>query len=204
MFIIISGPSGSGKSPLLYNVIETYPNVKKVQSYTTRTIRKNEVKGTYIYLTHSQFEQKIKEGFFLEYNKVHKDQQYYGTGLDSFKEANDNGYVTIKDIDVDSYKNIRQKHPELDIVGIYVTVKNRGILFDRLRERGESEKTINLRLFDRVDYENSQQIYYDHVIYTDNMDKAVKDINKIIDFEFKKRRIKVKKNKVSKKEKYIF
>jgi len=204
MFIIISGPSGSGKSPLLYHVIETYPNVKKVQSYTTRKIRENEVKGTYIYLTHSQFEQKIKEGFFLEYNKVHKDQQYYGTGLKSFKEARDNGFVTIKDIDVDSYKNIRKTHPELDIVGIYVTVKNRGILFDRLRERGESEQTIKIRLFDRVDYENAQQSFYDYVIHTDDMHKAVKDINKIVDLEFKKRGIKVKKNKVEKKEKYMF
>jgi len=204
MFIIISGPSGSGKSPLLYSAIETFPNVKKVQSYTTRKVRENEVKGTYIYLTRSQFEQKIKEGFFLEYNKVHKDQEYYGTGLDSFKDAKDNGYVPIKDIDVDSYKNIREKHPELDIVGIYVTVKNRGILFDRLRERGESERTINIRLFDRVDYENAQQGFYDYVIYTDNMDNAVKNINNIIDKEFKKRGIKVKKNKVKKKEKYIF
>ena len=204
MFIIISGPSGSGKSPLLYNAIETYPNIKKVQSYTTRKIRKNEVQGTYIYLTHNQFEQKIEEGFFLEYNKVHKDQQYYGTGLDSFKEAAENGFVAIKDIDVDSYKDIRVKHPELDIVGVYVTVKNRGILFDRLRERGESERTINIRLFDRVDYENSQQKHYDYVVYTDSMDDAVKKFNKIIDKEFKKRNIKVKKNKVEKKESYIF
>ena len=204
MFIIISGPSGSGKSPLLYRAIEVFPNIKKVQSYTTRKIRQNEVKGTYIYLTQTQFEQKIKEGFFLEYNRVHKDQQYYGTGLDSFKEANDNGYVPIKDIDVDSYKDIRSKHPELDIVGIYVTVKNRGILFDRLRERGESETTIKIRLFDRVDYENSQQKYYDYVVYTDSMDDAVKKFNKIIDKEFKKRKIKVKKNKVEKKENYIF
>lgn len=204
MFIIISGPSGSGKSPLLYSAIETFPNIKKVQSYTTRKVRTNEVHGTYIYLTHSQFEEKIKEGFFLEYNKVHKDQQYYGTGLDSFKEASKNGYVAIKDIDVDSYKDIRQKHPELDIVGIYVTVKNRGILFDRLRERGESERTINIRLFDRVDYENAQAEFYDHVIYTDNMDYAVKNMVKVIDLEFKKRGIKVKKNKVTKKEKYMF
>ena len=204
MFIIISGPSGSGKSPLLYSAIETYPNIKKVQSYTTRKIRKNEVQGTYIYLTHAQFEEKIKEGFFLEYNKVHKDQQYYGTGLNSFKEANDNGFVTIKDIDVDSYKDIREKHPELDIVGVYVTVKNRGVLFDRLRERGESERTINIRLFDRVDYENSQAKFYDYVVYTDNMDKAVKSFNKIIDKEFKKRKIKIKKNKVEKKKEYLF
>ena len=204
MFIIISGPSGSGKSPLLYSAIETYPNIKKVQSYTTRKIRKNEVQGTYIYLTHAQFEEKIKEGFFLEYNKVHKDQQYYGTGLNSFKEANDNGFVTIKDIDVDSYKDIREKHPELDIVGVYVTVKNRGVLFDRLRERGESERTINIRLFDRVDYENSQAKFYDYVVYTDNMDKSFKSFNKIIDKEFKKRKIKIKKNKVEKKKEYLF
>ena len=204
MFIIISGPSGAGKSPLLYHALEVFPNIKKVQSYTTRKIRENEVKGTYIYLTPNQFEEKIKEGFFLEYNRVHKDQQYYGTGLNSFKEANDNGFVPIKDIDVDSYKDIRVKHPELDIVGIYVTVKNRGVLFDRLRERGESERTINIRLFDRVDYENAQAKFYDYVVYTDNMDNAVDNFEKIIDQELKKRGIMVKKNIVEKKKTYLF
>ena len=196
MFIIISGPSGAGKSPLLYNAVSTYPNIRKIQSYTTRKTREREVKGTYIYLTHSQFEQKIKEGFFLEYNKVHKDQQYYGTGLDSFKKVKNEGCVAIKDIDVDSYKEMRQR--DIDIVGIYITVKDRDILFDRLRERGESEETINIRLHDRVDYENSQRRHYDYVVYTDNFDIALKRIEKIIDAEFKKRGIKVEKGKIDK------
>jgi len=204
MFIIISGPSGAGKTPLLYSIVETYPNIKKVQSYTTRQTRKQEVSGTYIYMTTTQFEQKIKEGFFLEYNKVHKDQQYYGTGLDSFKKALEGGNVAIKDIDVDSYKTIKETQKNLDVVGIYVTVKNRGILFDRLRERGESENTINMRLYDRVDYENAQKDFYDYVIYTDDFDKAILDIHKVIDKEFKKRGIKVKKNKIDKNKKYMF
>lgn len=202
MFIIMSGPSGSGKTPLLYSVVERFPNVKKIQSYTTRKLRKKEVNGTYIYLTKNQFEEKIKDGFFLEYNKVHKDQEYYGTGLDSYENVIKEGCVAIKDIDVDSYKEIIKR--DLDVVGVYVTVKNRGILFDRLRERGESEQTINIRLFDRVDYENAQQKHYDYVVYTDDMDKAVKKMEKIVDKEFKKRGIKVAKNKVEKKDSYMF
>ncbi|MBR2909908.1 MAG: hypothetical protein IKC11_06185 [Clostridia bacterium] len=202
MFIIMSGPSGSGKTPLLYSVIERFPNVRKIQSYTTRKLRKKEVNGTYIYLTKSQFEEKIKENFFLEYNKVHKDQQYYGTGLDSYENAIKDGCVAIKDIDVDSYKEMRKR--DIDIVGVYVTVKNRGILFDRLRERGENEQTIAIRLFDRVDYENAQRKHYDYVIYTDDMDKAVKKLEKIVDKEFKKRGIKVVKNQVEKKDSYMF
>lgn len=202
MFIILSGPSGSGKTPLLYSVIEKYPNVKKIQSYTTRKLRKKEVDGTYIYLTKTQFEEKIKQGFFLEYNKVHKDQKYYGTGLGSYQKAVSEGFVAIKDIDVDSYKEMKKR--DIDIVGIYVTVKNRGILFDRLRERGESEQTIKIRLYDRVDYENSQAENYDYTIYTDDMDKAVEVMEMIVDKEFKKRGIKVKKNKVVKKDSYMF
>ena len=194
MFIVISGPSGSGKTPLLYSVTETYPNVKKVQSYTTRKTRKSEVAGTYIYMTQPQFLEMVAEGFFLEYNRVHKDQQYYGTGLDSFKKALENEGVAIKDVDVDSYKTLK-KNKALDVVGIYVTVKDRGVLFDRLRERGESEQTINIRLHDRVDYENSQSKFYDYVVYTDNMADAIKILHEIIDAEFKKRGIKVKKNK---------
>ncbi len=203
MFIVISGPSGAGKTPLLYRIVEVYPNIKKVQSYTTRRVRRREIGGTYIYMTRNQFEEKIKENFFLEYNKVHKDQEYYGTGLNSYQKVIKEGCVAIKDIDVDSYKNIKA-NSNIDIVGIYVTVKNRNILFDRLRERGETEKTINLRLFDRVDYENSQSGFYDYVVYTDKFEKACDEVEKIIDAEFKKRGIDVKKNDVDKVKKPMF
>lgn len=198
MFIIISGPSGAGKTPITYTIMDTFDNVKRIQSYTTRKERTKEVSGTYIYMTHEQFEKKIKEGFFLEYNKVHKDQQYYGTGLDSYKNIVEDGCVAIKDIDVDSYKKI--KNSDLDVVGIYLTVENRGVLFDRLRERGESENTINIRLHDRVDYENAQKDNYDYVVYTDDFAKAQKQVIKIVENEFKKRGIKYKKSKLKKHE----
>ncbi len=198
MFIIISGPSGAGKTPITYTITDTFPNVKRIQSYTTRKERTKEVSGTYIYMTAEQFEKKIQEGFFLEYNKVHKDQQYYGTGLDSYLKIVEKGCVAIKDIDVDSYKKI--KDSDLDVVGIYLTVQNRAILFDRLRERGESEQTINIRLHDRVDYENAQKDHYDYVVYTDNFEEAQKQVVKIVEQEFKKRGIKCKKSKLKKHE----
>ncbi len=149
-------------------------------------------------MTAEQFEKKIQEGFFLEYNKVHKDQQYYGTGLDSYLKIVEKGCVAIKDIDVDSYKKI--KDSDLDVVGIYLTVQNRAILFDRLRERGESEQTINIRLHDRVDYENAQKDHYDYVVYTDNFEEAQKQVVKIVEQEFKKRGIKCKKSRLKKHE----
>lgn len=198
MFIIISGPSGAGKTPITYTITDTFPNVKRIQSYTTRKERTKEISGTYIYMTVEQFEKKIQEGFFLEYNKVHKDQQYYGTGLDSYLKIVEKGCVAIKDIDVDSYKKI--KNSDLDVVGIYLTVQNRAILFDRLRERGESEQTINIRLHDRVDYENAQKDHYDYVVYTDNFEDAQKQVIKIVEQEFKKRGIKCKKSKLKKHE----
>lgn len=198
MLIIISGPSGAGKTPITYAIMDTFENVQRIQSYTTRKERACEVSGTYIYMTAEQFEKKIQENFFLEYNKVHKDQQYYGTGLDSYKKIVDQGKVAIKDIDVDSYKKI--KNSDLDVVGIYLTVKNRSILFDRLRERGESEKTINIRLHDRVDYENAQSQHYDYVVYTDDFKKAEKKVISIVEKELKKRKIKFKKSKERKHE----
>ena len=192
MFIIISGPSGAGKTPLLYRIMEIYPGIEKIQSYTTRKERSKEVKGTYIYMTHEQFRQKIKENFFLEFNRVHKDQEYYGTGLDSYQKVISRGKIAIKDIDVDSYKQIKQRQ-DLDVVGIYVTVKNRSILFDRLRERGESEKTISIRLHDRVDYENAQAGFYDLVVYTDNFEQAARDVETFLDKQFKKRKMAIEK-----------
>ena len=73
-------------------------------------------------------------------------------------------------------------------------------MFDRLRERGESENTINIRLHDRVDYENAQKDNYDYVVYTDDFAKAQKQVIKIVEDEFKKRGIKYKKSKLKKHE----
>ena len=194
MFIIISGPSGAGKTPITYTIMDTFDNVKRIQSYTTRKERTKEVSGTYIYMTQEQFEKKIKEGFFLEYNKVHKDQQYYGTGLDSYLKIVGEGCVAIKDIDVDSYKKI--KDSDFDVVGIYLTVQNRGVLFDRLRERGESENTINIRLHDRVDYENAQKDHYDYIVYTDNFEKAQKEVIKLLKTNLKNVELNIKNPKL--------
>ena len=193
MLIIISGPSGSGKTPLVYSILDTFSVVKRIQSYTTRQKRTKEIQGTYVYMTAEQFKKKIDEDFFLEYNRVHKDGHFYGTARESYDKIVGEGFVAIKDIDVDSYK--KMKESDLDIVGIYVTVKDRNILIDRLRERGETQKTIDIRLSDRFDYENAQSAHYDYLIFTDDFEKARAKIINIVDKELKKRGIKCKKNK---------
>ncbi len=196
MIFIISGPSGVGKTPIIYSIIDDFSVVRRIQSYTSRDVRRKEVEGTYIYLTKEQFEKKINDGFFLEYNKVHKDGHYYGTALESYKSIINEGGVAIKDIDVDSYKRLKESGE--DVVGIYLTVKNKFILIDRLRERGESEMTIKMRLFDRRRYEDEQKGFYDYVIYTDDYDKAEKQVKDIVKKELDKRKIKYTRSKVRK------
>lgn len=196
MIFIISGPSGVGKTPIIYSVIDDFSVVRRIQSYTSRDVRRKEVEGTYIYLTKEQFEKKINDGFFLEYNKVHKDGHYYGTALESYQSIINEGGVAIKDIDVDSYKNL--KNSGEDVVGIYLTVKNRAVLIDRLRERGESEMTIKMRLYDRRRYEDEQKEHFDYVVYTDDYDKAEKQVKDIVKKELDKRKIKYTRSKVRK------
>lgn len=201
MIFIISGPSGAGKTPIIYSVIDDFSVVRRIQSYTSRDVRRKEVEGTYIYLTREEFEKKIDEGFFLEYNKVHKDGHYYGTALESYQSIINEGGVAIKDIDVDSYKKLKESGE--DVVGIYLTVKNKFVLIDRLRERGESEMTIKMRLFDRRRYEDEQKGFYDYVVYTDDYDKAEKEVKDIVKKELDKRKIKYTRSKV-KKHKFTF
>ncbi|MBQ7466986.1 MAG: hypothetical protein IJS74_02810 [Clostridia bacterium] len=196
MIFIISGPSGVGKTPIIYSVIDDFSVVRRIQSYTSRDVRRKEVEGTYIYLTKEDFEKKIDEGFFLEYNKVHKDGHYYGTALESYQSIINEGGVAIKDIDVDSYKKLKESGE--DVVGIYLTVKNKYILMDRLRERGESEMTIKMRLFDRRKYEDEQMGHFDYVVYTDDYDSAEKQVKDIVKKELDKRNIKYTRSKVKK------
>ena len=142
--IIISAPSGTGKTTICNSLRESIPDLKFTISHTTRKIREGEVDGVdYIFISKNEFKNKIKNNDFLEWAQVH--DNYYGTSLESADTTINKGYDTLLEIDIQGVKSLRK----MNYQGTYIIIFPPSIkeLEVRLRKRGsDSEKKILQRV----------------------------------------------------------
>ena len=176
IIIVVSGPSGAGKTTICKRLVKEM-GVKKSVSATTRSPRKGERDGVdYHFISKEEFERRINEGAFIEYVKLL--DNYYGTPAAPLKEAISKGETLILDIDVHGEITLREKK----IKGIYIliappdmeTLKAR--LQSRRTETGE-QLTERLKLARR---ELKQTQYYDHIVKNISLDEAANRIKAII------------------------
>src|SRR5262249_49841883 len=136
---IISAPSGSGKSTLTNRVLSIVQDLKFSVSYTTRPPRGSETSGReYLYISRGEFENKIRDGEFLEHAEVFGN--YYGTAKHLMDDAFAEGKDLLLDIDVQGAKQVKAKVP--DVVTIFVLPPSREELERRLRSRSEADDEI--------------------------------------------------------------
>lgn len=176
--IVISGPSGVGKSTLLHRLFQEYPDdVCFSVSYTSRSPRIGENHGKDYYFTDNEtFKSKIKNNDFLEWACVHGN--YYGTGKSEVEKNLHSGKHCILDIDVQGAANVRSSG--IPAMFLFIAPENIEILRCRLEKRGtESKETIAERLKNAVN-ELAQKDKYDHVIVNKDLDVAYKELQKYI------------------------
>lgn len=178
LLIIFVSFSGGGKSTIISALKEKHPDWNFSVSCTTRAPRKNEIEGRhYYFITKRDFEEKIKQNAFLEYEHVHQD--LYGTPKAPLEKALSEGQVYILDIDVKGALHILQDYSDRQI-SFFIDVPNMDILEKRLRDRGtESEDHIQTRL-SRIPEERKEKEKFDYVIINDKLDVAVKEIETLI------------------------
>lgn len=179
--LVVSGPSGVGKSTIVKKLLE-HPRYVLSVSATTRAMRPGEKEGReYHFLSKERFRQWIEEGKFIEHVELFGN--CYGTPAEPMKKAVNEGKVFVLDIDVQGAIRLREEGVE----GIYVLLEPPGMedLEKRLKGRAtESEEQLRERV-GHARWELDQKKYYDHCVVNDSVDRAVGHIRSIVDGRLK-------------------
>lgn len=178
--IIITAPSGSGKTTIVKRLLESYPKLAFSISACTRNPRAGEQDGKdYHFLQEEDFISKIKEDAFIEWEMVYTGK-YYGTLKSELQRIWDEGRYPLVDIDVQGALNIKQKYPE-DSISLFIQAPSMEELERRLVNRGtENEDTLKERL-DKATDELTYAPKFDRIIVNDQLDRAVEEIKSIIE-----------------------
>ena len=183
MLVILSGVSGAGKDTIKKELIKRMEEVESLPSFTSRNPRVGEEEGIqYHFITKEQFEEKIKNNEFYEYDLHH--ENYYGTSRKLMNDKIKSGKIIVKDIEVNGTENlVKLLKEDTKIVTIFLKV-DKDELRRRLENRGDNltEEEMQIRL-GRLEYEESKIRLYDYVIKNDDFEKTVEIIMTIIENE---------------------
>jgi guanylate kinase len=177
--IVLSGPSGVGKSTLVEHLIARSPwPLRRAITATTRPPRPGEIPGlSYHFWTREEFERAIREQHLLEWARVF-DSDYYGTPRDEVEPYRRKGYGVILVIDVQGAARIRELIPEA--LHIFLMPPNWETLEQRLRQRGDlSEERLQRRLQTARD-ELAAANRFDVIVVNDDLDTALHQLQQAI------------------------
>ena len=182
--VILSSPSGAGKSSLAKALVEIDNNIRLSISATTRLPRSEEIDGvSYYFKSIEEFNQLIQQNALLEYTNIY--HNYYGTPKKPVEEYLSQGYNVLFDIDFPGAKSIKQMLP--DSVTIFIFPPSFAILEQRIKGRKQnSEHDINLRMKLAL-REMKQADYYDYLVINDDFNTTLYAIHSIIIAERMKR-----------------
>ena len=179
MLIVISAPSGTGKSTICQKLLQKRRNLRYSISCTTRQPRPREKHGKhYFFLSKEEFKRKIQRNEFLEWAVVH--DQYYGTPRQFIESSLKEGWSIMLAIDVKGARTIQGKQP--DSVLIFVAPPSLESLRERLAARRDPSESVAKRLANSKD-ELSAAKNYDYLVVNDELDKAVSQIESILTAE---------------------
>lgn len=178
LLLVLSAPSGAGKTTLARRLEAEFPKAQFSISFTTREPRGQEKNGVdYHFVDHKTFLQMVDRGDFVEYAPVH--DNYYGTARHIVDEVFASRGIAVFDIDVQGGLKIKSKFP--DAVLVFILPPSMEELERRLRGRGtDKEETIAKRLLAaRSEIEKGTEAY-DYLIINDELDQAYTELKSIV------------------------
>ena len=175
--IIVTAPSGAGKTTLVSRMIERMDGVRASVSFTARQARSGERDGIdYHFVGREEFEAMITRNEFLEWAEVHGN--LYGTSLRTVDDARSQGLDVVTTIDVQGAEIARKVYP--DAVGVFILPPTREALESRLTSRAsEAAESRQLRL-QNARYELAQFRHFDYVVINDDLERATEELIAIV------------------------
>jgi guanylate kinase len=168
--VIISSPSGGGKTTICDHLLAANRDWTFSVSYTTRTIREGETEGIeYVFVSIEQFKRLQKKGFFAESARVHR--HLYGTPRKPLDQTIKAGGVILLDIDVQGAASLRKAYP--DALSIFILPPSKAELKRRLKRRGTETKAQLALRFKNAIKEMEQYPRFDYVIVNKDINEAV-------------------------------
>ena len=175
--IVISAPSGTGKTSIVKRIINEIPDLVFSVSATTRKKRENEKNGIdYYFISEKEFQEKIEKNEFVEWEKVY--DYYYGTFKSIIEDNINKGKSVIMEVDVKGALSIKKIYPEANL--IYVIPPSQDELIRRLKNRKTENDTDLRKRLERAIMELSIKDKFDYFVVNKDLEKAISDTKSLI------------------------
>jgi guanylate kinase len=183
MTVVVSSPSGTGKTTICHRLIADYDDYQYSISATSRQPRGDEKDGIdYYFMTEDDFLKSRADGNFIETAQYL--DCWYGTPIKPLKEAVDQGKIILLDIDVQGGRSIKQALPQA--VTIFLVPPSTAELEKRLAGRNTEDQTRIKKRLDMSIKELAVWNEYDYIVVNDDLDRAVDEVNQIVSAERRK------------------
>ena len=177
LMLIVSSPSGAGKTTLCNRLRAELPELRFSVSHTTRRPRPTEVDGRdYHFVDASVFEQMVRAGAFAEHARVH--DHLYGTSLREIEISRETARGVIFDIDYQGARQIKATVP--GAVSVFILPPSLAELERRLRGRGTEDSATRALRLDNARMEIEHYAIFDYVILNDELDRAYNELRSIV------------------------
>jgi len=178
ILLIVSSPSGAGKTTLTHRLLQEFPGFRFSVSHTTRKPRANEVDGQdYHFVSEREFRELIDANRFAEWAEVHGN--LYGTTVDEIRLARARGKTGVLfDVDYQGARQIKEKFP--DATGVFILPPSMAELRRRLDSRGSDDAASRQRRFDKAREEIGHYPFFDYMIVNDEIQQALAELRGIV------------------------
>ena len=180
LLLVVSAPSGTGKTTVVEQLVVCCPQLRQSRSYTSRAARAGERDGVdYNFVSRDRFEAMVRDGAFLEWADIFGN--LYGTARADTEQALAAGVDLVLVIDVQGARQVRQRLPEA--VAVFVLPPSFATLEARLRGRNQDSEEAMARRLDTARREVGAVDEYDYVVVNDNLGHCVSEIDAIVQAE---------------------
>ena len=177
LFLVLSGPSGAGKTSLVEWALGGFSEFQKPVSYTTRPPRSDETHGkSYYFVSRREFQKLQKEKAFVEWAEVYG--EFYGTAFKEVWGIWNRGKFLIKDLDIQGMQSVKRAFSR--VVTVFVVPPSLDMLKERLVKRGQEPFSLPDRL-SRAEGEAAYKEHCDYSIVNGNFETACGQLKKIIE-----------------------